>query len=208
MAANFRPWFPVKVSCLPNVGAAWESEILATQPVINWCRWLASISIRWAVVADVDMDNINYEDYENYVLIQIEAHNENVGLSWKTSFEENEERGMWNENRMREREWDRGLEEESWIERRNEEEEPTPFTYSTEEAMRGGIYNLHPVSYPCILQPSRASYSTFASRHMYASKLISYPKKHKEEKKKKRKNWAEEDLIKRYLRTLLEDQIL
>ena len=76
------------------MGAAWESEILATQPVINWCRWLASISIHWAVVADVDMDNINYEDYENYVLIQIEAYNENVGLSWKTSFEENEERGM------------------------------------------------------------------------------------------------------------------
>ena len=48
----------------------------------------------WAVVADVDMDNINYEDYENYVLIQIEAYNENVGLSWKVGFEEDEERGM------------------------------------------------------------------------------------------------------------------
>ena len=66
--------------------------------------------------------------------------------------------------------------------------------------MRGGIYNLHPVSYPCILQPSHASYPTFASRHMYASKPISYSKKQKEEKKKKRKkrkSGAEEDIIRR-----------
>ena len=45
-----------------------------------------------AVVADVDnMNNFNYGDY---VLIQIEAYNENVGLSWKAGFEEDEERGI------------------------------------------------------------------------------------------------------------------
>ena len=42
--------------------------------------------------------------------------------------------------------------------------------------MRGGIYSLHPVSYPCILQPSHASYSTITSRHKYASKPIFYSK--------------------------------
>jgi len=30
--------------------------------------------------------------------------------------------------------------------------------------MRGGIYNLHPASYLCILQPSHASYSTIGER--------------------------------------------
>ena len=61
--------------------------------------------------------------------------------------------------------------------------------YSTEGAMRGGTYNLHPVSYPCILHPIHASYPTFASRHMYASDPISYSKKQKEEKKKMKKKW-------------------
>ena len=73
--------------------------------------------------------------------------------------------------------------------RRNEEwrmrrKGPTPWTYSTEGAMRGGTCNLHPIhascilsmhlaSYPCILHPIHASYS----------------KKQKEEEKKKKRKW-------------------
>ena len=50
--------------------------------------------------------------------------------------------------------------------------------------MRGGIYSLPPVSYPCILQLSHASYSTIASRHISTSKPIFNSKKQKEKKKK------------------------